>query len=68
MIPALDPDRKSDFQLFDNCGPRFASTKSIIQPWIQMWSWIFDLQEILDPDSYPVKSGIITPLKGALSS
>ena len=71
MIPALDPDSESDFQLFGDSGSRVISSKRGIKtplsvetlwlwPWIQIWSWIYSLFEIPDPDL--VKSGIVTTL------
>ena len=71
MIPAQDPYLESDFQLYGNSGFRLGTSKkwnvTPIQvlwfwPWIQIQSQIFIHLAILDSESDPVKSGIITPL------
>ena len=66
MIPALDPAQESDFQLYRNSGciKIWILKKRIIiliievlrlLPWIRIWSHIFSLLEIPDPDSDPLK-------------
>ena len=52
MIPTLDPDRSQILCFF--------------QPQIWTQSQIFSLFSIQDPDSDPVKSGIVTPLLSTL--
>ena len=68
LIPALDPDPESDFQLVGDPYPDLNPVKSrIVIPTEAFGFWSlnqeFSLLAILDPDSDPVKSGIVTPLQ-----
>ena len=72
MIPALDPDPESDFQLVGDPYPDLNPVKSrIVIPTEAFGFWSlnqeFSLLAILDPDSDPVKSGIVTPLVKCVS-
>ena len=61
IIPALDPDTESDFQLFGDSGSGFRSRKkrnhNVLSFWDSIRSQIFSLLMFLNPDLDPVKSG-----------
>ena len=72
MIPGLDPDPESNFQVF--AIPDWDRVKSgnvtlmlsCYDSWLGSGSRgrIFTFLAILNPDSDPIKSGIVTPLEG----
>ena len=65
MIPALDLDPESDFQLLviqDSYAVKSGIVLLEDVLWIWIQSQILSLSVIPDPDSDTVKSGLITPL------
>ena len=57
MIPALDPDPESDFLLFGESRSGFRSSKKQNHK-----TSVGVMIPPMDPDSDPVKRGIITPI------